>query len=516
MATYRGGNGNNSYVGTPEGDDIDGGSGNDTLSGAAGHDLVKGGSGRDQIFGQGDNDTLYGGADDDLVDGGAGNDVVTGDAGNDTLVGGTGQDTLDGSAGNDQIDAGDGEDRLIGGAGKDSLLGGAGNDTVDGGSGDDVVDGGTGNDSIEGGAGKDSLSGGAGEDTIGGGDGNDTLDGGADNDSLLGGLGDDALAGGAGDDLLDGGGDNDLLDGGTGHDTISGGAGADTLLGGDGNDILTGGDGPDILDGGAGNDTMVAGIGDTVYGGASRGEADVLDLSQYGWENVTLVPDPLNPLNGTAQIFDPTTGALLGTLSYFNISQVLVCFAEGTMILTQKGEVPVERLKAGDLIRTRDHKAQRLRWIGRKDLGLGDLIASPHLRPVRIAQGSLGGGLPLSDLTVSPQHRILVGGWRAEMLFGEAEVLVPAVQMTHLPGITRAVPRPVSYFHLLFDQHELVLSNGAWSESFQPARRTLADMDPGQRQELLALFPDLAGAKADYPAARMTLKGYEARALLLA
>lgn len=514
MATYRGGNGNNSYVGTPANDDIDGGAGNDTLSGAAGHDLIKGGSGRDQLFGQGGNDTLNGGADDDLVDGGDGNDVVTGDAGTDTLVGGAGADTLDGSAGNDQIDAGDGEDSLIGGAGQDSMLGGAGNDTVDAGSGDDVVDGGTGNDSIAGGAGKDSLQGGADEDTLDGGDGADLIDGGTGNDALSGGLGDDSLAGGAGNDLLDGGGDNDLLEGGTGDDTIAGGIGADTLLGGDGNDVLTGGDGNDLLDGGAGNDTMFAGIGDSVYGGALLGEQDVLDLSVYGWENVTLVPDTLNPLNGIAQIYDPLTGALLGTLSYFNIAQVLVCFAAGTLILTQKGEVPVERLKAGDLVRTRDHKLQPLRWVGRKDLGLGDVIAGPHLRPVKIAKGALGDGLPLAELAVSPQHRMLVGGWRAEMLFGVAEVLVPAVQLTHLPGVTRAAPRPVSYYHLLFDRHELVLSNGTWSESFQPAERTLAEMDEGPRRELLARFPDLAGPGIDYPAARMTLKGFEARALL--
>ncbi len=329
-----------------------------------------------------------------------------------------------------------------------------------------------------------------------GGDGADTLDGGADNDSLSGGEGNDSLLGGAGNDMLDGGVGNDIL------------------LGGDGMDTLVGGGGADYLDGGSGRDTLFGGIGDTVFGGGTGDDNDILNLTEYGWQNVTIIPDPLDPENGIIQIFDPVTHVLIGTLTYYNIETMLVCFAAGTKILTKKGEVAVEDLRVGDLVRTRDHKLQRLRWIGRRDLGLGEMIAAPQLRPVRICKGALGKGLPLADLTVSPQHRMLVSGWRAEMLFGEAEVLVAATHLTHLPGITHLPARPVSYFHLLFDAHELVLSNGSWSESFQPAQRSLDDMDADQRRELFTLFPALAAEKIDYPAARVTLKGFEAKVLL--
>ena len=120
----------------------------------------------------------------------------------------------------------------------------------------------------------------------------------------------------------------------------------------------------------------------------------------------------------------------------------------------------------------------------------------------------------MQDLTVSPQHRMLIGGWRAEMLFGEPEVLIAANHLTGLPGIAQIPARAVSYFHLLFDTHQLVLSNGTWSESFQPAEHSLSEMDDAQKAELFALFPNLAGPEIDYPAARVTLKSFEAKVLL--
>ena len=268
------------------------------------------------------------------------------------------------------------------------------------------------------------------------------------------------------------------------------------------------------LDGGTGVDTLFGGAGDTVYGGSSAGDIDVLNLTAYGWSNVNILPDPMNPLNGIIQILDPTTHAVIGTLTYYNIEKLLVCFAADTRILAEHGEVAVQDLVAGDRVRTRDHGLQTLRWVGRRDLGLGEMIAGPHLRPIQISAGALGQGLPLQDLVVSPQHRLLMSGWRAEMLFGEGEVLVAATHLTHLKGIKRLPAKPVSYFHLLFDAHEIVLSNGLWSESFQPAQRSLDAMDAPQREEVLQLFPELGGVKAHYPAARPTLKGFEAKVLL--
>jgi hypothetical protein len=156
---------------------------------------------------------------------------------------------------------------------------------------------------------------------------------------------------------------------------------------------------------------------------------------------------------------------------------------------------------------------QPLRWIGRRDLSLADLIVQPQLQPVRIAAGALGAGLPARNLLVSPQHRMLVQGARAELLFGDAEVLVAATHLTGLAQVATVLTPGVTYIHLLFDAHELIEAEGAWTESFQPATRTCDALDEAQRAEIAALFPEFDQG-IDYPAARLTLKRYEARVLL--
>ena len=125
---------------------------------------------------------------------------------------------------------------------------------------------------------------------------------------------------------------------------------------------------------------------------------------------------------------------------------------------------------------------------------------------IRIAQGALGHGLPCREMKVSPQHRMLIEGWRAEMLFGEAEVLAAAIHLTSLAGVEQVLTSGVTYVHIMFDRHEIVLADGAWSESFQPAQRMLDGMGNDQQDELLTLFPELAAMEVAFPAARLTLK----------
>ena len=133
--------------------------------------------------------------------------------------------------------------------------------------------------------------------------------------------------------------------------------------------------------------------------------------------------------------------------------------------------------------------------------------------PVLIRNGALAPGLPLRDMLVSPQHRMLIANATAQMLFGEDEVLVAAVHLLGQPGILRQACAAVSYIHIMCDAHQIVLADGVWSESFQPAGRMLQGMPGPQQAELLALFPDLDTVTA-FPAARLSLKAHEARVLL--
>ncbi|WP_309667103.1 Hint domain-containing protein, partial [Tabrizicola sp.] len=94
---------------------------------------------------------------------------------------------------------------------------------------------------------------------------------------------------------------------------------------------------------------------------------------------------------------------------------------------------------------------------------------------------------------------------------------VAAKHLVGRTGVSSALPSAgVSYVHVLFDQHEVIRSDGIWTESFQPAGRMLSMLDHAAREELLALFPELASDDCPLEAARPTLKAHEARVLLSA
>lgn len=456
-----------------------------------------GGNGKGIAAGNGRGGTVLGTPGNDTISAGSLGDTVIGGAGDDILSGGTGNDSIVGSQGNDTIDGGTGNDQLLGGEGNDLLSGGIGQDEVDGGAGDDLIDGGHHDDLLSGGEGNDSLIGDHGDDTLSGGSGDDSLDGGVGADRLDGGSGNDALFGGAGDDL------------------ILGGEGNDSLYGGDGDDVLEGGAGADVLVGGIGSDTFRVGFGDTIIGGEDGGETDILDLSGAG--PFRIIRDPLDPETGIIEFLDGD-GNVIGSMSFSNIETVVMCFTPGTMVATPNGSARIETLKAGDLVLTRDHGPQPLRWLGRRTLCAAELARDRSLQPILIEAGALGEGLPERDMMVSRQHRMLMAGPRAEVLFGAEEVLVRALHLTGLPGVRPVTLSEVTYIHLLFDRHEVVMADGAWSESFQPGERTLGGMDRAARAELFKIFPELrqeAGLK-NYASARVTLKAFEARVLIAA
>ncbi|GGH19250.1 Hint domain-containing protein [Cribrihabitans marinus] len=192
------------------------------------------------------------------------------------------------------------------------------------------------------------------------------------------------------------------------------------------------------------------------------------------------------------------------------------CFTPGILIATPRGEKPVEELRAGDRVVTRDNGLQPIRWYDEIRLGRADLIRAEHLRPIRIRAGALGGGLPERDMTVSPNHRILVSNDKTALYFEDREVLVAAKHLVGLEGVEAVDLFDVTYIHFMFDRHEVVLSNGAWSESFQPEIQALAGLGNAQRTEIFELFPELRSAhgQAAFAPARRSLTKREARLLM--
>ena len=188
----------------------------------------------------------------------------------------------------------------------------------------------------------------------------------------------------------------------------------------------------------------------------------------------------------------------------------------GTMIAIKGGEKPVEELCVGDLVLTKDNGFQPVRWIASRRLGRPAFKADPNLRPIRIKAGALGKNKPRHDLIVSQQHCVLLDDWRCELLFGEDEVLAPAKALLNDSSVT--IDRKsgkVTYYHFMFDQHEIVYSNGVESESFHPSTGAVDTLDDAKRDELFKLFPKLeVDEDAFGPKARATLRPYEVEMLM--
>lgn len=188
------------------------------------------------------------------------------------------------------------------------------------------------------------------------------------------------------------------------------------------------------------------------------------------------------------------------------------CFTSGAMVSTPTGLIRVEDLKVGDRVMTRDNGLQELRWIGQKNLLRADLVAETRFCPIRIHKGALGNDMPLHDMMVSPNHRMLIRGPYLSVNFGEEEMLIAAKHLVGMPGVEIVAPRDVSYLHLLCDRHEVLMVDGTWTESFQPGEFSMNGLASAQAEEIFALFPQLRdpALNLSFRDARTPLRSFEA------
>ena len=234
-------------------------------------------------------------------------------------------------------------------------------------------------------------------------------------------------------------------------------------------------------------------------------------------QSVTLNADGTFTILGDGQVETVSftyTAAIGGGNGLSDVGLVTInsipCFVAGTMILTPDGERPVEDLMAGDLVMTQDDGPQPVRWIGRRQVQ-----AEGALAPIEIREGTFGAH---RRLLVSPQHRVLVRDSLAELLFGEAEVLVAAKDLVNDRSVRVRSGGVVDYVHILFDRHQLVSSAGLTTESFLPGPQATQMFEQAVIDEIRTLFPELNPRTGEGygNAARRTLRGYEAQLLLTA
>lgn len=188
-----------------------------------------------------------------------------------------------------------------------------------------------------------------------------------------------------------------------------------------------------------------------------------------------------------------TFGAISDNGANLPQDEAVPCFTAGTLIETIYGHCPIETLDVGDEVVTMDNGAQTIRWIGKRELNAADLARKPKLRPIRIMAGALGNGFPQRDLLVSPQHRMLVRSPIVARMLGVKEILIAAGKLTDIPGIfVDEEVQSVTYFHVLFDAHEIVYAEGTPTESLYTGPQALNALGGSARKEIFTLFPEIA------------------------
>ena len=173
---------------------------------------------------------------------------------------------------------------------------------------------------------------------------------------------------------------------------LTGGEGADVLIGDAGNDIITFSEG-DTVEGGTGDDTFVAeNLGETTNGtititggsgGETTGVGDTLQLGSLAdLSTLVKISDGINAdgnetFHGSVTMDD-------GTILNFSEIENIICFMPGTRIATPKGARDIATLRVGDLVVTRDHGLQPIRWIQRRTVPAMENFAPIRIRPGQV------------------------------------------------------------------------------------------------------------------------------------
>ena len=261
------------------------------------------------------------------------------------------------------------------------------------------------------------------------------------------------------------------------------------------------------------------GVGDTVNGltVTSVWLNDTITVNIPGTGNVTITGVTFYVSGGPA-VFTPTDGTFLQDATFVSSTFVTtstqvqvstmdpICFAAGTMIATPDGPRAVETLRPGDMVLTLDDGPQPVLFVSEQRF-----VATGRNAPVRICKGALGNE---RDLMVSQQHRMLIDDWRAELFFGQNEVLVAAKHLVNGDTIYVQQGDEVRYVHLLFAKHQIVWAEGIPSESYFPGH-FLERSHPEQQDEIEHMFPDVV-AFAEMRSAstvRPVMRGAEASVL---
>ncbi len=164
----------------------------------------------------------------------------------------------------------------------------------------------------------------------------------------------------------------------------------------------------------------------------------------------------------------------------------IACFAAGTRILTARGEVAVEALQVGDLIRLASGGIAPIRWLGHRRIDCRRHPRPQDVLPVRVRADAFGPGLPVRDLRLSPDHAVYVAADA-----DAAGILIPIRYLLNGHSIVQEQVPDVTYYHLELSSHDVILAEGLACESYLDTGNRAAFANAGPA---VMLHPDFARA----------------------
>jgi ELWxxDGT repeat protein len=217
-------------------------------------------------------------------------------------------------------------------------------------------------------------------------------------------------------------------------------------------------------------DGTAAGISELSVAGAYTAGLDPSDLTVSGNEVLFNGLDAQGRYSlwmtngtaaGTSELSIPSASANGLAPTDLTIFDNAPCYCRGTLIATKHGQNTVETLRIGDEVTTMSGAVRPIKWIGRRSYGGRFIMGRMDILPICIKAGALGGNMPERDLWISPNHAMY---FEDEARGGE---LIEAKDLVNGVSIVQARPvEKVEYFHIELDSHDVIIAEGALSETF--------------------------------------------------
>lgn len=173
-------------------------------------------------------------------------------------------------------------------------------------------------------------------------------------------------------------------------------------------------------------------------------------------------------------------------------------------VRTPLGARHVEILHPGDMVVTRNNGLQPIRMIWSRTVTAAEMRERPELAPIRLKPRAVGPMMPTRDLRIASSHRALIPGYRISGVADDQSCLmrVSALASVSDQAFADTTGESVTFYNLVFDNHQVFCAEGLPVESFRPSPKAIAEMDVAAREELFEIFPNMSSTRCDYPGLR--------------